>query len=145
MQGAARLQSDLLSRAYAEKSSQTYGTAENGYFAFLEKYPEWEQGSEASVAAWILHSIDNEPWKKNTLLTYYSGIKHFFHVVLNQPLDESPGSLMFLAKRAITRLGDDSEPIEPIKVQALEGIIAVLKGPLSGKCLSALKGAFAQA
>ena len=125
--------------AYADNSNASYDSTRRVYEAFLLRFTEWERYSDDSVAAWIMHSIVNHAWKKNTFKTRLSGIKHLFQVVLGLPFDTSPGSVLHLTSRAISRLGDDAEPKQPTKAERLQDVLSLLFGTWSEQLRSMLK------
>lgn len=128
----------LLQCAYATNSSASYKSAVNTYTAFLDRQSFWEEGSDESIAAWLLDGIHNVGWKKNTVRTRMTGIKHHVKVVLGKHMDESPGSILHLMTRTIARLGDDAQPKKPIKAHRLHEILALLNGKWDSKLSKSL-------
>lgn len=129
VQEASKLREKLLSMAYASNTNKSYASAKNMYMKFMTEYPDWVLWSADSVAAWLLDALVNRDWKKSTLHNRMSGMEHHIKVVMGLPFDKtSPGSVLFLIKRAISRLGDDSVPKLPIKAGMLHDVLQTLRG-----------------
>ena len=139
VQDAVSLRAILLQGAYAFNSNKSYKSSLNTYERFLKRYPDWEPWTDVSVAAWLLDGIYNMNWRKSTLNTRLIGITHQFQVVRRIPLDSSTGSVVHLAKRMVARLGDDSEPKFPLKIEALAAVNRMLKAKWSPYLINAMQ------